>query len=234
MVLMEHICMEDFNGLAASLAAGVSDVRGCLILSRDGLVLGSHPDDGEGQVKPSWMSFAALGDPERGFAQFGTETWCYVRRGPYAAFAVVGLGARPGLVIDHMEQVLLAAEESRNRREGVRAELAAQATAPAPSGKPRTTLHPERPLEEPVVITTDATQAAQASAGQAAAESQVPSGSPAAGAEPAPPANAEPAALPEAPDGDWDAGDGDDEIDRFSLEREFGQLLQDGEDGADG
>jgi predicted regulator of Ras-like GTPase activity (Roadblock/LC7/MglB family) len=38
MVLMEHIRMEDFNGLAASLAAGVSDVRGCLILSRDGLV----------------------------------------------------------------------------------------------------------------------------------------------------------------------------------------------------
>jgi len=234
MVLMEPICMEDFNGLAASLAAGVSDVRGCLILSLDGLVLGSHPDDGEAQVKPSWVRFAALGDPERGFAQFGTETWCYVRRGPYAAFAVVGLGARPGLVIDHMEQVLLAAEETRNSRQGVRAEPAAQAPAPAPSGKPRTTLHPERQLEEPVVITADVTQAAQAPAAQASAGSTIPSGPPAAGAEPATLANAEPEAPPEATGDDRRAGDGDEEIDRFSLEREFGQLLQDGEDGADG
>jgi len=215
--------MEDFNGLASSLAAGVSDVRGCLIVSRDGLVLGSHPDDGEAQAKSAWVRFASLGDPERGFAQFGTETWCYVRRGPYAAFAVVGLGARPGLVIDHMEQVLLAAEETRNSREGLRAEPPTPAPAAAPSGKPRTPLHPDRPFEEPVVITADVAPAAQAAVVQA------PAGSP----DPTPPPGSE-SSPAQAPEGDGTVGDGDDEVDRFSLEREFGQLLQDDEDGADG
>ena len=90
--------MEDFNALASSLAQGVGDVRGCLILSRDGLVLGSHPAEAEGVTTPAWVRFAAIGDPERGFAQFGTETWCYVRRGPYAGFAAGGAGgaARSG------------------------------------------------------------------------------------------------------------------------------------------
>jgi hypothetical protein len=148
MVLMEHIRMEDFNGLAASLAAGVSDVRGCLILSRDGLVLGSHPAHSEAAVKHSWMRFAALGDPERAFAQFGMETWCYVRRGPYAGFAIVGPVARPGLVIDHIEQVLLAAEENRNDRNSVRAEAPGPSPS-APTSRPRTQLHPEpHPLDD--------------------------------------------------------------------------------------
>jgi hypothetical protein len=261
MVHEEHACMEDFNGLASSLAAGVSDVRGCLILSRDGLVVGSHPADGEAQAKPAWVRFAALGDPERGFAQFGTETWCYVRRGPYAAFAVVGPGARPGLVIDHMEQVLLAAEEARNSRAAVRAEPAPPA---APSGKPRTQLHPERPVEEPVVITADVGSAAAQRAAPPAAVPAVSEAPPAADAPPEPPApppvapadEPEPApAAPEptadsgderpeptpdgAPEGPslgsaWDVDDGEDDVDRFSLAREFGQLLQEDDDGADG
>ena len=60
----------------------MADVRGCLILSRDGLVLGAHPAESERTTTRAWIRFAAIGDPERGFAQFGTETWCYVRRGP--------------------------------------------------------------------------------------------------------------------------------------------------------
>jgi hypothetical protein len=235
--------MEDFNGLASSLAAGVGDVRGCLIVSSDGLVLGAHPDDGEAQAKPAWVRFAALGDPERGFAQFGTETWCYVRRGPYAAFAVVGLGARPGLVIDHMEQVLLAAEETRNSREGVRAEAAPPAPAAAPSSKPRTTLHPERPLEEPVLIAADV---APVSAAETSADPSSTAVPPAPATGSVPPTKAEPdasAASPAdgtkgsrgvTPDGEGTTLDDPDEVDRFSLEREFGQLLQDEQDGADG
>ena len=143
--------MEDFNKLASSLAQGLGDARGCLILSRDGLVLGSHPAEAEGDTTPAWVRFAAIGDPERGFAQFGTETWCYVRRGPYAGFAVVGPGARPGLVIDHMEQVLLAAEEGRSRHEGLRGTEAVPAVT-APQSKPRSHLHPEHPTSEPLVI----------------------------------------------------------------------------------
>jgi hypothetical protein len=246
MVLQSTPSMEDFNGLASSLATGVSDVRGCLLLSRDGLVLGSHPQDGEAQVKTAWMRFAALGDPERGFTQFGTETWCYVRRGPYAAFAVVGLGERPGLVIDHMEQILLAAEEARNSREGVRAE--APAPAPAlPTSKPRTPLHPEpRPLEEPLVVTADAAEPRLAeTVPWEAGVDEPPMSVGAAGEQP--PASERPAfepdetgldptpAAPSRLDNVWGEGqEPEGDVDRFSLAREFGRLLQDGEDGADG
>jgi hypothetical protein len=209
--------MDDLSGLASTLAAGVGDVRGCLILSRDGLVVGSHLPDGEGSVKPAWIRFAAVGEPERGFVQFGTETWCYVRRGPYAAFVVVRPAARPGLVIDHMDQLLLSAEESRMNRVGSRADP----PPAAPSSKPRTVLHPDqRPAGPP-----DPAEGAP---------DEPPGGaSPEEGPPPAPPGASldEPSELDE---GLWDLSGDDGDVDRFSLAREFGQLLQDAEDGADG
>ena len=217
--------MEDFDGLASSLAAGVSDVRGCLFLSKDGLVLGTHPETGEVEAKHAWVRFAALGDPERGFAQFGTETWCYVRRGPYAAFAIVGPGARPGLAIDHMEQVLLSAEESRNRPPMTREPAPA---GPAPTTKPRTSLHPEsRTAAEPVVITTDAPIPVAAKAGGAEPRA-VPVPPPGATDPPGP----DPPPRPDGGTGAEDVRESD--VDRFSLAREFGQLLQDDEAAADG
>ena len=150
--------MDEFNALASSLAEGLREVRGCLILSRDGLVLGSSPADAEASVTPAWVRFAALGDTERGFAQFGPETWCYVRRGPYGAFAIAGPRARPGLVLDQMDQALFAAEEARARHDaaGTRA-----GEISAPSSRPRTNLHSE-PLngKEPVVIDVPRNEAA--------------------------------------------------------------------------
>src|SRR4029450_3350499 len=141
--------LEDFNALAMSLGAGMADVRGCLILSGDGLVLGAHPAEAERTTTPAWVRFAAIGDPERGFAQFGTETLCYVRRGPYAGFAVAGPGARPGLMIAHMEQVLLAAEQSRWRHEWLRGTEAAKV---ALRSEPSSSLHLEHPAPDPLGI----------------------------------------------------------------------------------
>jgi hypothetical protein len=141
--------VEDFNALAMSLGAGMADVRGCLILSGDGLVLGAHPAEAERTTTPAWVRFAAIGDPERGFAQFGTETLCYVRRGPYAAFAVAGPGARPGLMIAHMEQVLLAAEQSRWRHDWLRGTEAAKV---ALRSEPSSSQQLERPTPDPLVI----------------------------------------------------------------------------------
>jgi hypothetical protein len=111
--------MDDYSALAYRIAGGVADVRGCLILSRDGLILGSYPDD-ETAVKPAWVRFASLGDPERSFVEFGDQVWVYVRRPAYGAFAVANAGVRPGLVIDQLEGILTSAEESRNRRETLR------------------------------------------------------------------------------------------------------------------
>ena len=267
------LILEDFDALASSLAVGVGDVRGCLILSRDGLVLGAHPADAETRTTPAWVRFAALGDLERGFAQFGTETWCYVRRGPYAGFAAMGPGARPGLVIDHMDQVLLAAEEARSRHEGLRG-VEVQPTAPV--SKPRSHLHADHPAPDPVVIDDPAPVAAQPWSSEL--RDEMPSFPPPdAGPDPGafdPPPHAEPP-RPDAPVGHdawessdrpadephgatgfgreldtaeepWEEPDGDlaeqeggdpdeeDDVDRFSLAREFGQLLQHGEDAADG
>jgi hypothetical protein len=249
--------MDELSGLASTLAAGVGDVRGCLILSRDGLVVGSFLPDGEGSVRPAWIRFAAVGEPERGFVQFGTETWCYVRRGPYAAFVVAGPAARPGLVIDHMEQLLLSAEETRINRSGARDEPAVPAV---PSSKPRTPLHPERPAEEPVVgldLGDDASVTAEVGAASASEGAGRPTemvgsvatttsdpadaatGEPAGAPSPeegAPPAPPEPSAgeSPRLDAGLWDLSEDRGDVDRFSLAREFGQLLQDSDEGADG
>jgi hypothetical protein len=88
--------MDDYSALAYRIAGGVADERGRLILSRDGLILGSYPDD-ETAVKPAWMRFASLGDPERIFVEFGDQVWVYVRRPAYGAFAVADAGVRrPG------------------------------------------------------------------------------------------------------------------------------------------
>jgi hypothetical protein len=129
--------MDDYSALAYRIAGGVADVRGCLILSRDGLILGSYPDD-ETAVKPAWVRFASLGDPERSFVEFGDQVWVYVRRPAYGAFAVANAGVRPGLVIDQLEGILTSAEESRNRRDTLRVPEASG----GPPGKPPTSLHP--------------------------------------------------------------------------------------------
>ncbi len=142
--------MEDLTALAVRLSQTVGDAHGVLILSRDGLVLGAHPADAEQRCKVPWLRFAALGEPERGFVQFGGEIWSYVRRGAYAGFVVSGPGVRPGYVLDQIEIALLQAEEARLRREGLRPE--APAPPVAPLGKPRSPLHPEVRPEPPVVI----------------------------------------------------------------------------------
>jgi hypothetical protein len=143
--------MDDYSSLAHRIAGGLADVRGCLILSRDGLILGSFPED-EAVVKPSWLRFASLGEPERSFVEFAGEVWAYLRRGPYAAFAIAGVGVRPGLLLDQLEQVLMAAEEARTRRETLKVP-----ESPASfSGKPRTSLHPpSAPPLEPAVAGPD-------------------------------------------------------------------------------
>ena len=238
--------MDDYSGLAARAAAGVGGLRGCLILSRDGLVLGAHPDDDDRLTKPSWLRFATLGEPERSFVEFPDQVWVYVHRGPYAAFAVADAGVRPGLVIDQLEQALLTAEESRTRRDGLRAPDAAAAAA-----GPRTTMHPPAPTATPAPVVVPV--AAEAAPAEASKPPPTASSPPAAAAV-APPAADVPAEPPEAPAGDATpaaptpeppkheapklmttpvtpkrgSDDGEEaEVDRVLLAQEFSGLLQD-------
>jgi hypothetical protein len=146
--------MEEYSALAQRIALSATGVRGSLILSRDGLVLGAFPDEDESLAKSAWLRFAGLGEPDRSFVEFADQTWAFVKRGPYAAFSVADPGTRPGVLVDQMEQVLLAAEDGRTRRDTLRVPDAAA----APSGKPRTSLHPnaDRPAPEEIPATTSA------------------------------------------------------------------------------
>jgi hypothetical protein len=230
--------MEDLSALAARLAASVGDARGCLIVSRDGLVIGAHPEGGEAQLKPAWLRFAALGEPDRSFVQFGDEIWCFVRRGAYAAFLVTSVAVRPGLAIDRIEQALLTAEEARAKRDSLRVP---QMPA-APSGKPRTPLHAEPSrVDDPVLIRSD-TISTPASPSEGAAPPEVASpaaarpsdvGTDAPTAEPPP---RDPSSGVVSAEGSDDAADDEEEteIDRVLLAREFSRLLQEEERGADG
>ncbi len=130
--------MDDYSVLAQRISVSVPEVRGCLILSRDGMVLGAYPDEDERLAKDAWLRFVALGEPEKSFVEFADQTWAFVRRGAYAAFAVAEAGVRPGVMMDQLEQAMLTAEEGRSRRDTLRVPDAAK----APSGKPRTSLHP--------------------------------------------------------------------------------------------
>ena len=226
--------MDDFSDLAARIGTSVGELRGVLILSRDGLVLGAFPEDDD-SMKPAWLKFASMGDPEKAFVEFGNELWAYVRRGPYAAFAIAGVAVRPGLLLEQLEQAILVAEESRSKREGLRVP---DAPVEAPKGKPRTTLHPEppekEPVEEPVVVHAEAaTSEAAVSAGavappMAAAAPEVVADS---GAEPdaeqgVQRAPARSSVFGPRPTPDEESGGDEGEVDRVLLAQEFSRLLQ--------
>lgn len=234
--------MEEFSALAARVAASVVELRGCLILSRDGLVLGAFPEGQEGLVKPAWLRFAVVGEPEKGFIEFGDEIWVYVRRGPYAAFAVSGLGVRPGLLIDQLDQMLYSAEEIRARREALRLpEVPA-----APSGKPRTSLHPEArpsvPMPAPVASPPRMAPEAAPQPVERAPEPRVPA-TPAPSPTPEPPPAPSPVSPPPAPveppppaaeapqpeqpsTGPAEEEEEETEVDRVALAQELSKLLQ--------
>ncbi len=150
--------MNEYAVLAQRVGLIVDDVHGCLVLSRDGLVLAAFPEDHEDGLKPAWLRFVQMGEVRKAFVEFGDQIWAFVHRGPYAAFVVAGTTVRPGVLLDQLEQVLLAAEASRASWEPLKLSDAHA----APSGKPRAPLHPptERtaPAEPVPVVVAETTE----------------------------------------------------------------------------
>jgi predicted regulator of Ras-like GTPase activity (Roadblock/LC7/MglB family) len=241
--------MDDYSALAQRISVSVSGVTGALILSRDGLVLGAYPNEDESLAKAAWLRFTVLGEPEKSFVEFPDQVWAFVRRGPYGAFVLAEVGTRPGVLVDQMEQMLLVAEEGRSRRDTMRLPDAAS----APSGKPRTSLHPSAAKPTPVEVGTRRAEPAEhvAAAGGAGAERQeapltvaevpltaaeVPASAdetprpavgaddPAAEQDPRPNLAEEPRKL--AGSGGGQGYDDDAEVDRVLLAKEFSGLLQ--------
>jgi len=151
--------MDEFAALAQRVVLTMDDVRGCLVLSRDGLVLGAFPEEQEAELKPAWLRFVNVGEARKGFVEFSDQLWAFVHRGPYAAFVVTGTSVRPGVMLDQLEQAVIAAEETRAKQKEVT--LKVPDAASAPSGRPRTSLHPpaDRPATAPVGSTPAAASA---------------------------------------------------------------------------
>jgi hypothetical protein len=110
----------DFEAMTGAVGAGLPEVRACLLLSLDGLPLAAYPASEEARALEVWRKVAGLGVVERGFAAVGTEIWTFARRGPYVGLALAGPTARPGVVLDRLEQMLLVAEEARARKDAIR------------------------------------------------------------------------------------------------------------------
>jgi hypothetical protein len=200
-----------------------------LMLSRDGMVLGAHPEgEAESHLRASWVRFAAVGDPERSYIQFADQIWAFVRRGGYSAFAVADAGVRPGVLVDLLDQALMMGEQDRARdRETMRV----PDMPSAPSGKPRTSLHkqereaPTRPVQAPPEVTSPGS--AEVAAPDEARTAVDPSGS---GSDPG--AQGSGGEQVDQPDPGTDAPDraqaseDEPEVDRILLAKEFAGLLQ--------
>jgi hypothetical protein len=235
--------MNDYSALAQRVSMSITGVRGCLMLSRDGMVLGAHPEgEAETHIRASWMRFAAVGDPERSYVEYPDQVWAFVRRGGYSAFAVADAGVRPGVLVDLLEQALMVGEQDRARdRDTMRLPEAPA----APSGKPRISMHKQERPAAPAPVPSEVTSQAPAEAtpSDEAAEHTPPSSE----AEPAPaepaPADPEATAENERPEPqevpssreEPDRAEGPDraekreeesEVDRILLAKEFAGLLQ--------
>lgn len=230
--------MNDYSALAQRVSMSIGGVRGCLMLSRDGMVLGAHPEgEAETHIRSSWMRFAAVGDPERSYVEYPDQVWAFVRRGSYAAFAVADAGVRPGVLVDLLDQALMVGEQDRARdRETMRLPEAPA----APSGKPRISMHKQERSAAPAPVPQDVTsQAAEAAdPEEAPADTPVTAEAETALADPGTQAGRE-ASIPEeevparAQDADRterperaEKREDESEVDRILLAKEFAGLLQ--------
>lgn len=100
----------DFAGLAARAVGGIEGA-GCVIATRDGLVLGAYPEGEERRIFSRWAGLgpgatAAL----RGFLVLGREAWAITTTRRYVAVAIVPTSTRPGLALERLEAALEEAE----------------------------------------------------------------------------------------------------------------------------
>ncbi|HEX5937617.1 MAG TPA: hypothetical protein VFZ75_08025 [Actinomycetota bacterium] len=210
--------MSDYSALARRASTSISGVRGCLMLSRDGLVLGAEPEDLESDLRSDWVRFASLGDPQRSYVEFPDRIWAFVRRGGYGAFAVADADVRPGLLMDVLDQALMASEQDRTReRDTMRVPDAPTRKA----RKHRTKMHkPERPAApEPVIAPPEPPPLAIAEVAPSETVELAVDRPPA--PDPAPPPDPGEAEPPAAPPRDDES-----EVDRILLAKEFAGLLQ--------
>lgn len=201
----------DLAALAHSVRT-LPDVRSCVLLSRDGLVLAAEPESAEVATMAFWSQLARVGEVEKGFLKTDANLWVFSQRGPYQVIVLADPSARPGIVLGALEQALLAGEQVRQQeREALRAVTSRPADAATPQGpRFRAPLHRDsapagQPKAEP------APQGERAPVPVAAVTESAD------GAQGAAAASKESAAK----DAEW-------EVDVVQLAREFGALYSEG------
>lgn len=219
--------MNDYSALAQRVSMSVTGIRGCLMLSRDGMILGAHPEgDMESHIRSSWVRFAAVGDPERSYVEFPDQIWAFVRRGGYSAFAVADTGVRPGVLVDLLEQALMMGEQGRvEDRETMRL----PEMPSAPSGKPRTSLHKQEraatadPVPAPSEVVASQEPEARTASPSEAASDQATSDAEKASVESEKTSRSDRRAKTPSRTGSKEE---EPEVDRILLAKEFAGLLQ--------
>jgi hypothetical protein len=218
--------MNDYSALAQRVSTSVTGVRGCLMLSRDGMVLGAHPEgEAETHIRFCWMRFATVGDPERSYVEFPDQVWAFVRRGGYSAFAVADAGVRPGVLVDLLEQALMVGEQDRARdRDTMRLPEAPV----APSGKPRISMHKQERAEREDILASAPSEVASPPRAEPAPARTEPASAPAdpAPADPGVEAGDEPSDPENQPPDRPERKEEESEVDRILLAKEFAGLLQ--------
>jgi hypothetical protein len=188
----------DFAAFAARVAAHI-DVRGCLVVSRDGFVLGEHTTGAPGELSEAWSRFASLGPPDRAFLRYRDSVWAYVSGSNRGLFAVASSSSLPGALLDRLDAALALAVPAPD------AAPTWEAAASDAEAKPHAVPRPAPPEE------TAATTGPGPAKEEAPSPPNVPDRLDLTGADPP-----EPSSDPE-------------EVDAVALAREFGGLfLQDG------
>jgi hypothetical protein len=228
----------DFSALTAAVGMGLPEVRACLIVSREGLALGAYPREEEGRAMNAWTRVAGLGDVERGFVGTPEELWVFSRRGAYAAVALALPTARPGVVLDTLDQMLLMAEEARTRKDALKPRAvpapAVPSSLPGPeAGKGvRSVMHADARQAQGRIVQLEPDpsegQAAEATIGQRPYDSADPIVGRSTGGPPPsvrPPSSDAPLAPEPMPPSERVPN-----ADRFSIAREFAELLREAEE----
>jgi hypothetical protein len=203
------------------MCAGLDGVRACLLLSPDGLTLGAYPSNGEELGREVWDRLEQTAAPQRGFLDLGDEVWVIAKRGPYTAVLVSAPALRPGLLLDRVEALLRAAEETRAHD----ADRLPSSPPKAEKRRPRPPLHKiaqsAKAVDEPPPGSDESTPQYAMSDELASAAGNVVD------VAKLETEDVEPGGRPEK-NGPQTPASGN-EIDRVALAREFGRLIADGE-----
>jgi hypothetical protein len=108
--------MEGFEAFARALGSEVAELRGCLMATRDGRVLGVYPA-GSTNVDAAWRRIAPLRACTSAVVRFERETWCVVGHGAHVAVAIVAISTDPLVVVERMELLLTAVDRASAENE---------------------------------------------------------------------------------------------------------------------